>query len=115
MAKKVTAQIKLQLESALMHAMRLDEPPEVAHIEVVDTGIGLSPEDQERVFERFYRVDRARSRAVGGTGLGLSIVKNTVKSLGGEVGVRSRLGSGSTFWVMLPLVADRGDEPFDAP
>ena len=69
---------------------------------VVDTGIGLSPEDQERVFERFYRVDRARSREVGGTGLGLSIVKNTVRSLGGEVGVRSTLGAGSTFWVHLP-------------
>lgn len=86
-----------------------------ALLEVVDTGIGLSPEDQERVFERFYRVDRARSREVGGTGLGLSIVKNTVKSLGGEVGVRSRLGSGSTFWVTLPLVAERSAEPFDAP
>jgi len=86
-----------------------------ALLEVVDTGIGLSSEDQERVFERFYRVDRARSRDLGGTGLGLAIVKNTVKGLGGEVGVRSRLGAGSTFWVTLPLVADRGDEPFDAP
>lgn len=77
-------------------------------LEVTDTGIGLSPADQERVFERFYRVDRARSRDVGGTGLGLSIVKNTVRNLGGEVGVRSLLGQGSTFWVALPpAVADR--------
>lgn len=74
-----------------------------AHLEVVDTGIGLSPDDQERVFERFYRVDRARSRELGGTGLGLSIVKNTVRNLGGEVGVRSAIGRGSTFWVELPL------------
>jgi two-component system phosphate regulon sensor histidine kinase PhoR len=73
-------------------------------LEVRDTGIGLSPVDQERVFERFYRVDRARSRELGGTGLGLSIVKNTVKSLGGEVGVQSELGQGSTFWVELPTV-----------
>ncbi|MBL8732526.1 MAG: PAS domain-containing protein [Planctomycetes bacterium] len=73
-------------------------------LEVVDTGIGLSPEDQERVFERFYRVDRARSRELGGTGLGLSIVKNTVKNLGGDVGVRSELGKGSTFWVELPCL-----------
>ncbi|MCU0865048.1 MAG: ATP-binding protein [Planctomycetes bacterium] len=73
--------------------------------EVVDTGIGLSVADQERVFERFYRVDRARSRDLGGTGLGLSIVKNTVKTLGGEVGVRSELGHGSTFWVELPCEA----------
>jgi two-component system phosphate regulon sensor histidine kinase PhoR len=71
--------------------------------EVADTGIGLSPEDQARVFERFYRVDRARSRDLGGTGLGLSIVKNTVLNLGGEVGVRSTLGKGSTFWVALPV------------
>lgn len=74
-----------------------------ALLEVADSGIGLSAEDQERVFERFYRVDRARSRDLGGTGLGLSIVKNTVKSLGGEVGVHSRLGHGSTFWVELPV------------
>ena len=86
-----------------------------ALLEVVDTGIGLSPEDQERVFERFYRVDRARSREVGGTGLGLSIVKNTVRSLGGEVGVRSRLGSGSTFWVSLPLVMAGETAGFEAP
>ncbi len=71
-------------------------------LEVADTGIGLSPEDQERIFERFYRVDRARSRELGGTGLGLSIVKNTVRNLGGEIGVRSELGVGSMFWVELP-------------
>ncbi len=73
-------------------------------LEVRDTGIGLSVEDQERVFERFYRVDRARSRELGGTGLGLSIVKNTVKNLGGDVGVLSELGKGSTFWVDLPVL-----------
>jgi two-component system phosphate regulon sensor histidine kinase PhoR len=74
-----------------------------AELEVRDTGIGLSPADQERVFERFYRVDKARSRELGGTGLGLSIVKNTVKGLGGTLGVRSELGRGSTFWVRLPM------------
>ena len=71
-------------------------------LEVADTGIGLSPTDQERIFERFYRVDRARSRELGGTGLGLSIVKNTVKNLGGDIGVNSALGVGSMFWVTLP-------------
>ncbi len=76
---------------------------EHVRLEVIDTGIGLSVEDQERIFERFYRVDRARSREVGGTGLGLSIVKNTVRGLGGDVGVRSALGQGSTFWVDLPM------------
>ena len=74
-------------------------------LEVTDTGIGLGREDQDRVFERFYRVDRARSRELGGTGLGLSIVKNIVRGAGGEVGVRSAIGRGSTFWVMLPRYA----------
>ncbi len=84
-------------------------------LEVIDTGIGLSPADQERVFERFYRVDRARSRDLGGTGLGLSIVKNTVRSLGGGVGVQSVLGEGSTFWVELPCTADPSAEPSAEP
>jgi len=82
-------------------------------LEVADTGIGLAPADQERVFERFYRVDRARSRDVGGTGLGLSIVKNTVKILRGDDGVQSHLGHGSTFFVVLPRIPPPDDA--DAP
>jgi len=74
-----------------------------ARIEVEDNGIGLAPEDRERVFERFYRVDKARSNELGSTGLGLAIVKNTVINLGGTIGVESTLGKGSTFWVALPL------------
>ncbi|MFN3240459.1 MAG: sensor histidine kinase [Planctomycetota bacterium] len=77
-------------------------------LEVADTGIGLSPEDQERIFERFYRVDRARSRELGGTGLGLSIVKNTAKNLGGDIGVNSELGVGSMFWVEFPQEKSAG-------
>ena len=84
--------------------VRLARDGAQARFEVADTGIGLSPEDQERVFERFYRVDRARSRELGGTGLGLSIVKNTVRGLGGDVGVHSAVGRGATFWVTLPCV-----------
>jgi two-component system, OmpR family, phosphate regulon sensor histidine kinase PhoR len=71
-------------------------------LEVSDTGIGIAPEDQERVFERFYRVDKARSRELGGTGLGLSIVKHLAQSLGGRVSLTSELGRGSTFRVHLP-------------
>jgi len=71
-------------------------------ITVSDTGIGLRPEELERVFERFYRVDYARSRANGGSGLGLSIVKHIAASHGGEVGVWSRPGQGSTFTIRMP-------------
>ena len=75
----------------------------VVEIAVVDQGIGIPPEAQERVFERFYRVDPARSRDTGGTGLGLSIVKHVVADHGGVVSVWSEPGRGSTFTVRLPL------------
>ena len=70
-------------------------------IDVRDTGIGIAAEDQLRVFERFYRVDRARSRELGGTGLGLSIVKHLVQAFGGSVSLNSAPGEGSTFTVRL--------------
>jgi two-component system phosphate regulon sensor histidine kinase PhoR len=69
---------------------------------VVDDGIGIPPEDQPRVFERFYRVDRSRSRDLGGTGLGLAIVKHVAQLHGGDVTVESRPGHGSTFTLRLP-------------
>lgn len=73
-----------------------------AVLRVIDTGIGIPREAQERVFERFYRVDRARSRDRGGTGLGLAIVKHAVELHGGNIGVESELEQGSTFVVRLP-------------
>lgn len=75
-------------------------------IEVTDTGIGIKPEDQSRIFERFYRVDRARSREMGGTGLGLSIVKHLSQAFGGTVSLTSVPGQGSTFQVQLPLAEE---------
>lgn len=70
---------------------------------VADNGIGIPEEDQDRIFERFYRVDKARSRNSGGTGLGLSIVRNLIKLMDGHIQVESALGAGSKFIVTLPL------------
>lgn len=73
-------------------------------ISVKDTGIGIPRKDFNRIFERFYRVDKARSRQMGGFGLGLSIVKHIVESSGGKIGVNSNPNEGSTFWFTLPKV-----------
>jgi two-component system phosphate regulon sensor histidine kinase PhoR len=77
-----------------------------ARVEVVDTGPGIEPRHQPRLFERFYRVDGGRSRDMGGTGLGLSIVKHLVEAMRGAVGVESTPGRGSLFWFTLPLALD---------
>ncbi|MDD4688948.1 MAG: ATP-binding protein, partial [Eubacteriales bacterium] len=68
-------------------------------ISVADTGIGISPEHMERIYERFYRVDKSRAKTVDGTGLGLSIVKHIAMQNNGKIAVESRLGEGSTFTV----------------
>ncbi|MFZ2509595.1 MAG: ATP-binding protein [Gordonia sp. (in: high G+C Gram-positive bacteria)] len=83
------------------------EGPMVA-IAVTDRGIGIAAADQQRVFERFFRVDKARSRATGGTGLGLAIVKHVAASHGGHIGLWSKPGTGSTFTLYIPI--DRSPE-----
>jgi two-component system phosphate regulon sensor histidine kinase PhoR len=93
------------IQSALRQAQgrrtsNLQQP--TIRIAVRDSGIGIKPEHQERIFERFYRVDKARSRELGGTGLGLSIVKHLAQSMNGTVAVESEVGKGSTFTVELP-------------
>lgn len=77
-------------------------------IVVADHGIGIAAADHERIFERFYRVDKGRSRATGGTGLGLSIVRHVVDNHGGTVALRSEEGRGSTFTVSLPSIGGAG-------
>lgn len=84
------------------------DEPDLVEIAVIDQGIGMDPSVLPRVFERFYRVDPARSRETGGTGLGLSIVKHIAADHGGEVSVWSQLGRGSTFTLRLPLAAPTG-------
>lgn len=69
---------------------------------ISDTGIGVSDEDKERIFERFYRVDKSHSKTVGGTGLGLAVVKESVDALSGRIKVKSQINKGTTFYVILP-------------
>ena len=82
--------------------LALQQSGEVVELAVEDTGIGIPQPDLPRIFERFYRVDTARSRQTGGTGLGLSIVRHAVEHHGGSIEVESELGEGSTFTVQFP-------------
>lgn len=111
---------RIRLEQAFVNlvdnAVKFNRPGGEVHIEtgrtkdgnvkitISDNGIGIPSEDLPRIFERFYRVDKARSREVGGTGLGLSIVKHVIERMNGSITVESRLGKGSTFTVILPVV-----------
>ena len=78
-------------------------------LEVADTGVGIPPEDMPKIFQRFYRVDKARSRAAGGTGLGLSIARDAVRRHGGEIAVAPREGGGTLFTVTFRV--GEGGEP----
>jgi two-component system, OmpR family, sensor histidine kinase SenX3 len=80
-------------------------------IAVTDRGIGIALEDQERVFERFFRGDKARSRATGGSGLGLAIVKHVAANHNGTIGVWSKPGTGSTFTLSIPAYRDNDEQP----
>jgi two-component system, OmpR family, sensor histidine kinase SenX3 len=95
-------------------AVRAHRRGDTVEIVVADHGHGIPVDEQDRIFERFYRIDPARSRATGGTGLGLSIVKHVCATHGGSVSVWSQEGKGSTFTVRLPLGADPGIGEDDA-
>ena len=112
----VPEDLRLMVANLLENAVRYNRPggrvlvrargdSQHVVIEVVDTGLGLADADRARVFERFYRVDRARSREAGGTGLGLALVRHAAERHGGDVSVDSVLGEGSTFRVSLPVAA----------
>lgn len=82
----------------------------IVEVAVIDQGVGISEADQSRIFERFYRVDPARSRETGGTGLGLSIVKHVIGNHGGDISVWSSAGVGSTFTIRLPIAEESAEE-----
>jgi signal transduction histidine kinase len=105
--------LSLLVRNLLDNAIRYTKPGGSVHVRlssdgsfvvlvVADTGVGIPSRDVDRIFERFYRVDRARSRETGGTGLGLSIVRHVTENHHGSIDVRSELGRGSTFEVRLP-------------
>jgi len=106
--KRLELAIRNLLDNAVKYTDRgtiwvsLDGDRDAVRLRVSDTGRGIPAEHLPRVFERFYRVDRGRSRAQGGTGLGLSIVKHVVQLHGGKVWVESEVGRGSTFWIEVP-------------
>jgi signal transduction histidine kinase len=111
--------LALLLRNLVDNAIRYTRPGGSVHVQVGpegdsmtitvrDTGIGIPTRDLPRIFERFYRVDRARSRETGGTGLGLSIVKHVVDNHGGTIEAQSELGRGTTFTVRLPAAEGRG-------
>jgi two-component system sensor histidine kinase SenX3 len=113
----LTTAVKNLIENAISYSdndtsvsVTLRKKNGVAEIAVKDKGAGIAPEDLERIFERFYRIDQSRSRATGGTGLGLSLVKNITQKHLGEIQVKSKVGSGSTFTLRLPLAT----APIDA-
>jgi two-component system sensor histidine kinase SenX3 len=92
-------------------AVALRKQDGLAEISISDQGVGIPEKDIERIFERFYRVDPARSRATGGTGLGLSIVKHVINNHGGDISVWSVEGAGSTFTIRLPLFIRNESNP----
>ena len=92
-----------------------DSEGDRAWIAVADEGPGIAPEDQPHVFDRFWRADKARSRADGGTGLGLAIVRQIAQSHGGSIRLQSKVGVGSSFVIWLPVTTPSAEAPTHPP
>jgi CheY-like chemotaxis protein len=110
----VSNAVKFTAEGAVTLTTRYDPGAGRLRVEVQDTGLGVSPEKQERLFKRFSQVDGSLTRTQGGTGLGLAICKGLVEAMGGSIGVESEAGVGSRFWFEIPAplarLAETGDE-----
>ncbi|MDT4991748.1 MAG: two-component system, OmpR family, sensor histidine kinase SenX3 [Actinoplanes sp.] len=120
-ASQVATAVTNLVENAIAYSgentkvvLALRSDPEWIEIDVTDEGIGIAPHDVDRIFERFYRADQARSRSTGGTGLGLAIVKHIATNHGGRVDVTSALGDGSTFTLRLPARPSEAPQPLPA-
>jgi signal transduction histidine kinase len=112
-ADRIRQIMRVLLDNAIAHtptggavAVTVERQSAQARVAVRDNGAGIAPADQSRVFDRFYRVDRARSRTAGGTGLGLAIARALVLAHGGAIGLESTQGKGTTVWFTLPVLPD---------
>ena len=97
--------VKFNKEGGAVTVSAFETAAGQVEIRIADTGVGIPHEDLSRIFERFYRVDKARSRKMGGTGLGLSIVKHAIEQMDGSITVESQPGQGSTFRISVPCVS----------
>jgi signal transduction histidine kinase len=110
-ASRVRQVVRILLDNAIAYTPRggtvtvtVGRHGQAATVHVADTGVGIAPDDQARIFDRFYRADRARTRATGGTGLGLAIARALVEAHGGRIAVESAPGRGTAVWFALPTV-----------
>jgi len=115
--ERLTQVIRNLLDNALTHTheggrvtIHVRSEKDQAIIHVVDTGVGIPNSDQPHIFDRFYRVDKSRSRHTGGTGLGLSIAKQIIEAHNGEISMKSKEGAGSVFTIVLPRIDDFNDK-----